>query len=96
MLGVILQATRALFSFRMFQALTLDVIAQAAFALKVDSQTNPDDALLTVCRALFKSFFGPMMKALRKFITLANKQPSNDIVSKQHEKRNVYIYIYKE
>ncbi|GAU92941.1 hypothetical protein RvY_04952 [Ramazzottius varieornatus] len=51
----------------MFQALTLDVIAQAAFALKVDSQTNPDDALLTVCRALFKSFFGPMMKALLLF-----------------------------
>ncbi|OQV25021.1 Cytochrome P450 3A9 [Hypsibius exemplaris] len=53
--------------YAMFQALTLDVIAQAAFALSVESQTNPEDTLLKVCRALFKSFFSPTMKMLLLF-----------------------------
>ncbi|XP_055337666.1 thromboxane-A synthase-like [Paramacrobiotus metropolitanus] len=53
--------------YQMFQALTLDVIAQAAFALQVNSQTDPDDALLTMCRGVFKSIFTPALKILLLF-----------------------------
>lgn len=43
-----------LFCYSAFQALTLDVIGQCAFALKVHCQTDPNDPFLVHCSEYFR------------------------------------------
>ncbi|XP_054712374.1 cytochrome P450 3A8-like [Uloborus diversus] len=41
-----------------FEAVTMDVIASAAFSTKVDSQNDPNNKFVSSARDLFKNFFG--------------------------------------
>jgi len=40
---------------RLYQGLTLDIIADTAFGIKVDSLNNQDEPFLINCRKLFDS-----------------------------------------
>jgi len=44
---------------RLYQGLTLDVITDTAFGIKVDSLNNPDEPFLINCRKFFDSLSPP-------------------------------------